>query len=734
MASCLVPDFPAVMVALEHLKKLDKQLKEDGVPFSPEASLHLTEITAAITELEMDCHAAHEHLEVETIENSKLRHAINNIRERMSQETMADVAAARASNTEEIEQLHKDLNAVSHQQEATVKRRETLLSQKEALYLEREQVKAEHEEIIAVQNEQITLKYGSQKELDETKDRINALKSCITAVKQDKVTLQQKMALEREAFTVKKDNLYREVDQAKDKVNQQKQLIERSRGELDIINYKKRETHDHLSTLIIDVAKLESNLRRLAASRCQCEKQLQGETQKHQELRQQRETLKKELRELGEAFCVAVQRLKEEIATVEDEIKEAQASRSLCQDSLAQIYEIFTHQHDEENDVRAEHFHVSQQLEQTKLQLEERIATIVKHSKEIKEIDKQIRELLEAETITKRVFKRNQGKLCDNVDTEKKNVIHFEEEKRRLTRLLEEVKRNQEEHVAKMTSDICNTRMRYQELRQEETALQKRDPKSTNADLLMSHVTKCEVEYRQKETKHQEEIARCTAKTVSIMRSHVEKQREVKEQEEMLKEVVAKWNEEQSRHQRLNTLTSEFRRRRTDLKLLIQGLKEKTGSLLQPKEDMKTELEELRESYMDVLDEQASELRAVEMSIYDNGVKLEQVSMENSRLHLCIRQMTEDVDGVREDKERYWQEVHQFKRNIKTLFESLQDAWKEDSLVTLDGQNSDGVLLVSSSAMLNHLKTRRQQLGNVSTLLHHQMLDFSKRLGDKTIV
>uniref|UniRef100_A0A8C2WGL7 Uncharacterized protein n=1 Tax=Cyclopterus lumpus TaxID=8103 RepID=A0A8C2WGL7_CYCLU len=367
---------------------------------------------------------------------------------------MADVAAARASNTEEIEQLHKDLNAVSHQQEATVKRRETLLSQKEALYLEREQVKAEHEEIIAVQNEQITLKYGSQKELDETKDRINALKSCITAVKQDKVTLQQKMALEREAFTVKKDNLYREVDQAKDKVNQQKQLIERSRGELDIINYKKRETHDHLSTLIID----------------------------------------------------------------------------------------------------------------------------------------------------------------------------------------------------------------------------------------------------------------------------------------MLKEVVAKWNEEQSRHQRLNTLTSEFRRRRTDLKLLIQGLKEKTGSLLQPKEDMKTELEELRESYMDVLDEQASELRAVEMSIYDNGVKLEQVSMENSRLHLCIRQMTEDVDGVREDKERYWQEVHQFKRNIKTLFESLQDAWKEDSLVTLDGQNSDGVLLVSSSAMLNHLKTRRQQLGNVSTLLHHQMLDFSKRLGDKTIV
>lgn len=51
MATCLVPDFPAVMIALEHLKELDKQLKEDGIPFSPEASLHLTEITSAITQL-----------------------------------------------------------------------------------------------------------------------------------------------------------------------------------------------------------------------------------------------------------------------------------------------------------------------------------------------------------------------------------------------------------------------------------------------------------------------------------------------------------------------------------------------------------------------------------------------------------------------------------------------------------------------------------------------------------
>ncbi|XP_031140325.1 coiled-coil domain-containing protein 175 [Sander lucioperca] len=734
MASCLVPDFPAVMVALEHLKELDKQLKEEGIAFSPEASLHLTEITAAITDLEAERRAAHEHLEVETIENSKLRHQINNLRERMSQEIMADVVEARASNAEEIEQLRKDLHAVSQLREATAKRQVALLSQNEALSPEREQVKAEHEGIVAAQNDRIALKYSLQMHLDQTRDRIEELKSCTAAVQQDKIMLQRKMVLEREAFAVKNDRLSGEVEQAEEKIKQQKLVNRRSRIVLDSLNEKKRETHNQLGELMIDMAKLESQIRRLAADRLQCEKQLQVETQKHQELRQQREALKKELRELEEAFRVAIQLLKEEIATVEDKIEEARASRLLCQDALAKVYEIFKQQHDEENEVRAEHFHVSQQLQRSKLQLEERISSIVRHSKEIKEMDKQIGELLQAEIITKRVFERNREELCDNVDAEKKNICHYEAEKRRLTRLLEEGKRKQEEHVAKMSADIGNAKTRYQELQREEATLQKHQPKSENGDLLTSHVAQREAEYRQTETRQREEMEQCAAEAKSVARSREEKQREVEEKEEILKEVEANWNEERSRHQGLKTLTSELKRKKSDLELSIQGLKEKTDSLLQPKDQTKAELDEMRRGYMDVLRQQASELRAVEMSIYDNSVKLEQVRMENSRLHLCIQQMTEDVGAARENKERYWQEVGQLQRDIRALCESLEEAWREDLVVTQERQNSDGVLLASMGAMLNHLKTRRQQLGNVGTLLHQQMLAFSRRLGDKTTV
>ncbi|KAM8772877.1 uncharacterized protein ccdc175 [Acanthopagrus schlegelii] len=734
MATCLVPDFPAVMIALEHLKELDKQLKEDGIPFSPEASLHLTEITSAITQLEADRRAAHEHLEVETIENSKLRHQSNIIRERMSQEITADVAAARASNAEEIEQLQKELVAVSQLKESIVERQEALLSQNEALYPERENVKAEHDEVVATLNDQITLKYGLQLHLDRTLEQVEELKSSIVAVERDKITLPQNMALEREVFTAKRDNLSREVDQVEGKIKQQKQEIRRSRRELETVDNKKHETNEHLDELTLHMARLESEVQRLKASVCECEKQLEGETQKHQDLRQQKQTLKKELCELSETHSVVVQHLKEQTATVEGKIEESRASRLLFQDSLAHIYEIFKHQCDEENEVKAEYSHVSQQLEQSKLQLEERIASIVKLSKETKDMDRQIAELLEANTINKRMFERNQVEMYGDMDTEKKNVSHFEEEKGRLTRLLEKAKRKQEEYVAKMTSDIGSTRRRYQELQQEEDALLQRQPKSSDAGLLMSYMAKCEVEYRREETRHHQEMEQCTAATESIVRSNEEKQREVEEKEEMLKEVEATWDAEVSRHQKLKMLTCELMRKRDDLEASIQELKEKTSSLLQPKEKMKTELGEIRGSHMDWLKKQASELRAVEISIYNNSMNLQEVSMENSRLHLHIRRMTEDVSRAREDKERYWQELQQFRQDILALFESLQEAWREDMLLTQDCQSSDGALLESMITVINFLKTRREELGNFSTLLHHQMLDFSKRLGDKTTV
>ncbi|XP_068178441.1 coiled-coil domain-containing protein 175 [Antennarius striatus] len=723
------PDFPAVMIALEHLKELNLQLEEDRIPFFHEASLHLTEITAAVTELEADRRAAHQHLEVETIENSKLRHHINSITEKMSKEIMCDAAAARASNAEEMESLQKELISVSQLREAATLRQETLRSQNQALYPEREQVKVEHGEIVAALNDQITVKYGLQMQLDQKRGQIKELRSRTAAVRQSIITSQQNMVLERELFAMKRDSLSKEKDRIDGEVKQLEQVIGRIKGELHRVRSKKQEINDHLGELKIRVAKLESNLQTQTTSWCQCLEQLEVETVKHQEMKQQRGTLKSELRALREEFSVKSRRLQEEISTFECKIEEQQALRCLCQDSLAQSHEMFKHQRDEEDEVRAEHFCVSQKLKQSKLQLEEHIASIVKHRTEIKKMNKQIAALQEAETINKRVFVINREEMNMSVNTEKGNIIHFEEEKRRLKILLDEARKSQEEHMLKMTSDINIAKRRYQELQQEEALLQQQHPASTDANLLMSYMSQCEIEYREKENKVHQEIEQCTSETVSITGTIEEKQRKVEEKEERLKELQATWREEQSRHQRLEMQTSELKRKKSNLELSIQDLKERTSALFAPKEGMKSELEELREHYMEVLDKQASELRAAEISIYNSRVKLEQVGVENSRMELRVRQMTDDAGRAREDKDRYRHEGLQVRRDVQALLDCLHKGWRQDNLLTRENQSRASRLLDLMSADMNCLNSRTQHLENISTLLRQLMLDFSKQLG-----
>ncbi|XP_071373638.1 coiled-coil domain-containing protein 175 [Centroberyx affinis] len=729
MASCLVPDFPAVMVALEHLRELDKQLKEEGLPFTSEASLHLGEITAAVTELEAARRAVHEQLEVETIENGKLRHQIHNVREGISQEIMADVAAVRECNAEEMERLHQDLNAISQLQEAMVKKQEALQKQNAALYPERERVKAEHEDNIAAVNYQISQKFGLQIQLNQTLKQVEELKACIGTVKQNKITVQQNTTQEREAFAATKADLVKEVEQSVRKIQQQRQENGRNQRELDRVNDQQRDTHDHLSALTNHMAQLESSVGRLTASQCQCEKQLEEEIQKHEELAQQRETLERELRELRETLSNTTQRLREDMVIVDCELEEGGAVRGVHRESLAKVSERFRSQDREENEARADHTNVSRRLERSKLRLEERIASIVKHRMEIKEMDEQSRQLLETNVINKDLFQRNLEGLQGQLDAERKSVGQFEEEKERLSWRLEEAEREQEEHVAKVTSDISEARRRYQELRREEAELQQHQSMNSEIDSLTSLVSQAELDYSKMEKEYHREIQRYAVESEHVARSSEEKEREVEEREEALKEVEARFDEEQSTHQRLKHLTAELKSKEDELERSVQELKENTGSLLQPREEMRAELEEMRARYLDLLGNQAAELRAIETSIYDTGVRLEQVNMENSRLHLCIAQMKQDVGGVRRDRDRNSREIRRLTEEVNALFGRLVEAWREDLVLTQECQGSDSVVLESMGFLLNHLQTRRLQLGNVNTHLHQQLFCISKLLG-----
>ncbi|XP_034044611.1 coiled-coil domain-containing protein 175 [Thalassophryne amazonica] len=732
MVSLSAPDFPALTIVMEKLKELEKEVKEEGNFYAHEAGVHLSEIAAALSELEAARRAAHQDLQEETAGNAELRRRINNMGEQVSQEIMEDVASARASNTEEIEKLQKDLSDISQLQENTSRRQEALMLQSEKLHQESEHARAERENCAASLNDHVDLSDGLKSRLSERRQQLEELKSRITAVEQQKVRVRQSLELERETFTVRKDELCQEVEQTVEKIKHQRRVNRRSKRELDRVKAKGGDAHERLSELSNHMVQLERNVGRLTNSGHQCEKQLEEEIQIHQELTKRTEEKKKELCELQETLRITNKHLKEDIVTVEGKIEEVRMLRNLRKDSLDEVSKRFELQQKQENEVRAQNFGLQQQLEQSELRIQNHTGSIAKHRSDIKEMEKQIQKLLQNAAVNRDVFEKSQDELFSCLDAGKKNISHKEKEKTQLTHRVEETKREQEEYATNISSSIVNTRRRYQELQQEEAVLLQRLPVTADIVALTTYVTEYEEDCKQIENKHYQEIQTCTEEIKHITRSNEEKQKEVEEKEETLKAVEIRFNEEQSTHQRLKTLISKLRSRKEDLEVSIGQLKENTSSLLQSKDDAEAKLEVTRSDYLHLLDKQALELKSLEIRICDVTVKLEQVRVENNRLQLSIGHMMKDITRAKTDKDRYQQEIQQLNNNVKALNTSLEEAWRSDLLLIQHSQNNDGALLASFSTLLNSLKTRRHNLEDAITLANQQMLEFNKRLHDKT--
>jgi len=547
----LVPDFPAVMMALEHLGELDKQLKEEKVPFSSDASRHLKEIAAAVTKLETARRSVHEQLEVETIENGKVRHQIRKIRDQISQEIMTDVTAARESNAKEIEELHADMNSISERHKTIVNRREELVRQNTRLYPEREQLKATHERDMAAFNQQISLKLSRQAQLQQTLAKVEELKICHAAVEHDRTKLERNMAREREAFNVTKNSLLGEMSQAAKKVLQQTQENARKKKTLDKSTARQLDQDERLVELTQRTTQLEGAVERLAACRGQHEQELRDAADRWRDVVGQLESSERELGELRQHYETTAQRLQEDLILVDHDLDEGVAASRVHQESLAHVTERFKAQRREEDEARGLHLSASHRLDRSTLRLEESRASIVRHRREAREMEEEIGRLLEDDVLNAALFQEGQEKLHRRLEAEQGNLDGAEEEKGRLACLLLEVKREQEAYVARATTDISDAKRRYQELWQEEVTLRRSLSSSDEADSLSAQLTQAGLDFVQMESAYHGEMERLARDTEHVLRESEAKKRELEEREATLGEVEARYNQEESTLQRL---------------------------------------------------------------------------------------------------------------------------------------------------------------------------------------
>ncbi|KAB5562650.1 hypothetical protein PHYPO_G00020360 [Pangasianodon hypophthalmus] len=728
MAACLVPDFPAVNIALEHLGELDKQLRAEGVSFSQEASHHLSEIAEAIKELEASRKAVHEELEVETIETGKLRHQLLSQRDDIVADISAAVAAARDANAAELNQLQLEMANIMQEIESMEKRRKLLEEQNVLLLPEHQLLNAGYTKLIEQLNSQLSEKANTQIRLNEMRNEIQSTREKLTRVHSARKDLQENLIRERKQFEETKKMLEKEIEETMNTIQEQTKMNSEMHKELDValaLLAKKEERVDSLSN---QISLLERSMVRLKTSQQKHQEQIKGKIEKSEELTKQKELREKELQELREALNLQLLSLQENIGTVEREIEEEQKVYSVHLEAISKLSSIFQVQKKKEDDALAHHRSLNRELEKSKQRLDERFGSIAKYKLEIKEMEEEMKQLHEANKVSMELFQKNMMELEGQLDKEKKSRAAFEVEREELCLRIETLKEQHEESVRKLRKSIALHKTRYSELAEEKKKFQEHKALSSLIEELTHRISRAEEERKQTEIKYSDEIQRLNMEVESIARAQLHEEKKLKDQKSVLSKVEAQFDVDHSQHQTLKQQTAELKARKYHLELSIQEVKERTAAMLQTKEDLKKELQTLRENHMELLRSHAEQISATERSIYENGLMLEQVNVENSRLRLCIEQMKKDITDARKEKTKHLQEMSWMKEEVQSIYRSLVDAWIKDKLATEESAEKDHKFLEAMQTLTLQVQDRKQHIGDINMRLEAELKAMSKLL------
>ncbi|XP_053711497.1 chromosome partition protein Smc-like [Synchiropus splendidus] len=514
--------------------------------------------------------------------------------------------------------------------------------------------------------------------LDLTVKQTEKLKCYTAVVTEDRVKLQSNFQMERENLLVDRDELHRATHLTKEKVMQQKDVLLIKGGILDGVNQKKLDTTNRLGEFMVLMARLKSDVHEKAVALRQCEEQLRVEIQKQNQLKLEHEGLMNEFSSIEHGFKTALQVGREELEKLEGLIVREKSLRLPFQDSAAQTLEVLQLQHEEESKVTLEQLHIMQQLEESQLQLDGCLASNNKHKKEASELDGKIRDLLKADTVTSVTLEKNLKEQRGHVDMENQKIRSLEEEKQKLTQLLDQAKIDQERQVTLISSDTSGMKNRFTVLQHEEAEFLNLHPTYAHPDQLLRHMTLCEREYKQLQQTIIQENLKCKTEREIIARNISEKLKLLEEKEQILMEMEAECSKLRSWHNDLLRFSLELKSRKDGLEASAQRLKEKTSLVLKHQKKAKVELDNVRATRLHRLYQQAAELKQVEVTLYNYEVQLEQARKGNQLTRLHIWKMTEEVRHSKQRVDSYKRTRQQFHQDMHEVMKGVQAVWIKD--------------------------------------------------------
>uniref|UniRef100_M3XKE5 Uncharacterized protein n=1 Tax=Latimeria chalumnae TaxID=7897 RepID=M3XKE5_LATCH len=394
MNSCLVPEYPAVMVALEHLNEIEIDLKKN-LGLGEEDIHHLVETAKAVEELEQSRRNVRELLEVETIENSKLRYMLRHFQDGITWELEAFVSAAHKSNTFQLNQLQTQMRNITKEIELLERKRILLEEENTALYPEQEKIRAVYDDLVDVLNQQMLEKASQCIIVNELINKVREAQLKIKNLYNGIEDQEDDIIDERKCYAEEKEQLMKEVESMQLKTKPQKQKNLKLRKDLDILTSDLSESEGKVLDQKQMILKLERQIFYLENTEERSTKELEWQNKRNEKLVSDVIKLKDELAKLTDQFDKETAVLRNKILQLDEEIERNEVTYKELKKEAKRLKALLLERQKTEDEEFNKKQDTAHKLRKSKSLLEENLERLAKLRTEIRGMEQEILMLTE---------------------------------------------------------------------------------------------------------------------------------------------------------------------------------------------------------------------------------------------------------------------------------------------------------------------------------------------------
>ncbi|XP_068110520.1 coiled-coil domain-containing protein 175 isoform X2 [Hyperolius riggenbachi] len=725
------PDSAAVSVVLEHFMEVEKHLKEQDPAFDEEAFQHLVAVADAVKELEDIRRATRELLEIETIENSKLRYQIIHLPRIITEEIEAAVARARESVTSEKRQLQEELRNIILELDNTEKKQLTFEEMHSSLGQQGRSMWDKHQEAVDLLNQQMADKAHQSILVNQTHNRRKEAEDAVIEYQHKTEDLAEDMVTERKQFTAERENLIAEILETKQKTEAQEArnaekaavLSQRMSALFDVEEKITRENEI--------VSALKNKILLLQASHGSLTNKLDLQNKQCTDLSNKIDILELRMVNQKEDFIKQSDSLKEKISKLDEDMKAAEMQQETEAERHKTLKQQYQNASEEEDRQHAMKKDTTLQLDKSRALLSEKQEVLGKTRKELTEMEQDYENLLESMRLSTEHLATQVEESKENLLNERQKRMTIQIRKDEVTKEIELWKLSEETIIKELKQRIVTGQKKQIYLTQEGKRLQEEIKKwDKEIHTVTQDLAKASRDYLNEEQKLKEQI-KTLEETMKSSMQHLESEKEKLSIEvPIMNEAEETHNKENSNYEELKKHVGELRSKQKSLEKSINNISKEIEASSKKKEAEKISLKALRSSALKKLQSDLSIIKALDKDSYEINRKLELVIMENCRLKLHNAQYKDDIKAIKSDSERHILATRRLEKDLTCLIEHLHKGWEEDNFACSDFSERDQEILDSIVELLKKINQREEKVGHLNHILKEKFTGLAFLLQD----